>query len=92
MKIESVKSRHMESKDILDRRKRFVPNAIGIFNPSTAVSAKGAVITDADGREMIDFAGGIGVVNAGHNAKSQRQPLPAGGSRPSALIPHTIDP
>jgi 4-aminobutyrate aminotransferase/(S)-3-amino-2-methylpropionate transaminase len=58
----------MESKSqrILDRRKQFVPNAIGIFNPSTAVSAKGAIITDADGREMIDFAGGIGVVNAGH--------------------------
>jgi 4-aminobutyrate aminotransferase/(S)-3-amino-2-methylpropionate transaminase len=54
------------SKKILDRRKQFVPNAIGIFNPSTAVSAKGAIITDADGREMIDFAGGIGVVNAGH--------------------------
>ena len=51
---------------LLDRRKQFVPNAIGIFNPSTAVSAIGATITDADGKEMIDFAGGIGVVNAGH--------------------------
>ncbi len=56
----------LKSKKILDRRKQFVPNAIGIFNPSTAVSAKGAIIIDADGREMIDFAGGIGVVNAGH--------------------------
>ncbi|MBS1600218.1 MAG: aminotransferase class III-fold pyridoxal phosphate-dependent enzyme [Bacteroidetes bacterium] len=55
-----------KSKILLDRRKKFVPNAIGIFNPSTAVSAKGAMITDADGKEMIDFAGGIGVVNAGH--------------------------
>jgi len=55
-----------ESQRILERRKQFVPNAIGIFNPSTAVSAKGAMITDADGKEMIDFAGGIGVVNAGH--------------------------
>lgn len=54
------------SAEILQRRKQFVPNAIGIFNPSTAVRAKGALITDADGREMIDFAGGIGVVNAGH--------------------------
>ncbi|MEN9571198.1 MAG: hypothetical protein RL172_2429 [Bacteroidota bacterium] len=43
-----------------------MPNAIGIFNPSTAVSASGSVIMDADGKEMIDFAGGIGVVNAGH--------------------------
>jgi 4-aminobutyrate aminotransferase / (S)-3-amino-2-methylpropionate transaminase / 5-aminovalerate transaminase len=51
---------------LLAKRKQYVPNAIGIFNPSTAISAKGSIITDADGREMIDFAGGIGVVNAGH--------------------------
>ncbi len=55
-----------ESQKILDRRKQFVPNAIGIFNPSTAAIASGSIITDADGKEMIDFAGGIGVVNAGH--------------------------
>lgn len=54
------------SAELLQRRRQYVPNAIGIFNPSTAVSARGATITDADGREMIDFAGGIGVVNAGH--------------------------
>lgn len=54
------------SAELLQRRKQYVPNAIGIFNPSTAVSAKGAIITDAEGRAMIDFAGGIGVVNAGH--------------------------
>ncbi|HEX4851285.1 MAG TPA: aminotransferase class III-fold pyridoxal phosphate-dependent enzyme, partial [Puia sp.] len=55
-----------QSKILLDKRKKFVPNAIGIFNPSTAARASGAIILDADGREMIDFAGGIGVVNAGH--------------------------
>ncbi len=48
------------SQELLDKRKQFVPNAIGIFNPSTAVSARGSIITDADGKEMIDFAGGIG--------------------------------
>jgi len=57
------------SEEILERRKQFVPNAIGIFNPSTAVSANGSIITDANGKEMIDFAGGIGVVNAGHCPK-----------------------
>ena len=51
---------------LLNRRKQFVPNAIGMFNPATAVKANGALITDIDGKEMIDFAGGIGVVNAGH--------------------------
>ena len=54
------------SAKILADRKQFVPNAIGIFNPSTAASASGSIITDADGNELIDFAGGIGVVNAGH--------------------------
>jgi 4-aminobutyrate aminotransferase / (S)-3-amino-2-methylpropionate transaminase / 5-aminovalerate transaminase len=52
--------------NLLERRKKVVPNAIGIFNPATAVSAKGAIIKDTEGRELIDFAGGIGVLNAGH--------------------------
>ena len=51
---------------LMERRRKVVPNAIGVFNPATAVSAKGAIITDLDGREMIDFAAGIGVLNAGH--------------------------
>lgn len=52
--------------DLYERRKKVVPNALGIFNPSSTQSAKGAIITDADGRRLIDFAGGIGVLNAGH--------------------------
>ena len=56
----------INSKEILAKRKQFVPDAIGIFNPSTAASANDCIIIDADGNELIDFAGGIGVVNAGH--------------------------
>lgn len=33
---------------------------------ATAASARGAIIVDADGNELIDFVGGIGVMNAGH--------------------------
>lgn len=51
---------------LFERRKQLVPNALGIFNPSSISKAKGAIITDADGRDFIDFAGGIGVNNAGH--------------------------
>ena len=29
--------------------------------------AKGAIVYDVDGRELIDFAGGIGVMNVGHS-------------------------
>lgn len=54
------------SAELLARRKNAVPSGVGLFNTATAVSAQGAIITDVDGRELIDFAGGIGVVNAGH--------------------------
>mgnify|MGYP000957537093 CR=1 FL=1 len=43
-----------------------VENGVGVFNTATVKEAKGAIIIDADGKELIDFAGGIGVVNAGH--------------------------
>ena len=56
-----------KTEELLERRKKVVANAIGIFNPATAVSAKGAIIVDSEGRELIDFAGGIGVLNAGHS-------------------------
>src|SRR4030043_1272561 len=41
---------------------------LGPFNihPIFAAKAKGAIITDVEGKEYIDFAGGIGVVNVGH--------------------------
>ncbi len=55
-----------KSLELLERRKNSVANGVGVFNTATVVEAKGAIIIDADGRELIDFAGGIGVVNAGH--------------------------
>lgn len=55
-----------KSQELLDRRAAVVANGVGVFNTATVTKAKGALITDADGRELIDFAGGIGVVNAGH--------------------------
>ncbi len=60
-------SQHLtESERLIARRRAAVPNGVGMFNPATASRAHGATIIDADGRELIDFAGGIGVVNAGH--------------------------
>ncbi len=55
-----------KTENLFLRRKQFVPNALGIFNPSSVSTASGAKIIDADGNEFIDFAGGIGVINAGH--------------------------
>lgn len=58
------------SEKLLDRRKTVVANGVGVFNTATVSSAKGAIIIDTDGKEWIDFAGGIGVVNAGHCPES----------------------
>ncbi len=58
------------SEKLLDRRKTAVANGVGVFNTATVKSAKGATIIDSDDREWIDFAGGIGVVNAGHCPES----------------------
>ena len=59
--------KNSKTTSLFERRKKLVPDALGIFNPSTAIRAKGSIIWDAEGRELIDFAGGIGVMNAGHN-------------------------
>lgn len=55
------------AQSLAERRRAVVPQGAGQFNPaSTAVSGRGAILVDADGRELIDFAGGIGVMNVGH--------------------------
>ena len=61
-----MKEKLTNSQLLLKRRKNVVANGVGVFNTATVKEAKGAIIIDADGRELIDFAGGIGVVNAGH--------------------------
>ena len=51
---------------LYQKRASVVPKGLGIFSPASAKEAKGALVWDADGRELIDFAGGIGVMNVGH--------------------------
>ena len=64
--LRSMTEQLTKSQELIARRKNAVPNGVGMFNYATAAKASGATIIDADGRELIDFAGGIGVVNAGH--------------------------
>lgn len=56
----------MKIDELLEARAQHVPR--GVFNnfPTFADHATGAVIVDVEGRELIDFAGGIGVMNVGH--------------------------
>lgn len=44
---------------------RFIPQGHTSLYPRYVVSASRAVIRDVEGRECIDFAGGIGVMNVG---------------------------
>lgn len=56
----------LSNESLLQRRSAAVANGVGVFNTATAKSAKGAIIEDNNGNQLIDFAAGIGVVNAGH--------------------------
>ncbi|MSR02320.1 MAG: 4-aminobutyrate--2-oxoglutarate transaminase [Gemmatimonadetes bacterium] len=48
------------------RRAAAVPKGVAISSGLAVVRAENAMIEDADGNRLIDFAGGIGVMNAGH--------------------------
>jgi len=49
-----------------ERRRKHVPLGVGNVSPFFIARAQGAWIQDVDGKEFIDFAGGIGVNNVGH--------------------------
>jgi 4-aminobutyrate aminotransferase/(S)-3-amino-2-methylpropionate transaminase len=51
---------------LIKERNLHVPQGPFNTHPIFAQKAKGALITDVEGREYIDFAGGIGVANIGH--------------------------
>jgi 4-aminobutyrate aminotransferase/(S)-3-amino-2-methylpropionate transaminase len=54
-----------ETERVIEARDRFV--ARGLATPPVVVSrASGARIWDVDGREYVDFAGGLGCLNTGH--------------------------
>ena len=54
------------NEQLMEIRNKQVPRGISLLNPAFITRAHGAIMVDADGRELIDFAGGIGVNNVGH--------------------------
>ncbi len=54
------------NESLMQRRTAAVPRGVGQIHPIFAESAKNATVTDVEGREFIDFAGGIAVLNTGH--------------------------
>ena len=57
------------NQELMALRQEHVPAGPFNITPIFARRAKGAVIEDVEGREYIDFAGGIGVENVGHCAE-----------------------
>jgi 4-aminobutyrate aminotransferase/(S)-3-amino-2-methylpropionate transaminase len=55
------------SREILERERRAVARPLIVHLPVVAAEARGATITDVDGNTFIDFVGGVGVANVGHN-------------------------
>lgn len=64
-----------KTKKLFKKFKKLVPKGIGEPLPLFVKSAKGAVITDVDGRRFIDFTSGISTVNLGHANKKVVQAI-----------------
>lgn len=57
----------LSNQELLERRHKAVPRGPFHVAPIFAERALGARIWDVEGNEYLDFCGGIGVLNAGHN-------------------------
>ena len=55
-----------KSVEIVDRRRAALSAGAAFLTELGVASADGAVVTDVDGNRLLDFAGGIGVLAAGH--------------------------
>ena len=56
-----------KSREVLARHDRFVARALALGFPAAISEARGALLTDVDGNQFIDLAGGVGVLNVGHS-------------------------
>jgi 4-aminobutyrate aminotransferase/(S)-3-amino-2-methylpropionate transaminase len=55
-----------KSRALLARREAAIPRGPQLVTPIFAAKSEGVCIEDVDGNRYLDFAGGIGCVNAGH--------------------------
>lgn len=56
----------MTNEELTALRSTAVPRGVPATAPVYAAKARNATVTDVEGREYIDFAAGIGVMNVGH--------------------------
>jgi 4-aminobutyrate aminotransferase/(S)-3-amino-2-methylpropionate transaminase len=65
------------SAELLRRRAAVVSNGVGRLNGVAISHARGATVYDVDGKEYIDMAAGIGVMNVGHGHPAVLQAVAA---------------
>ena len=56
-----------KSKEVLERKAKAVPRALANLAPFVVAKAEGVTVEDLDGNRFLDFSGGWGVMNVGHN-------------------------
>src|SRR5713101_4719044 len=56
-----------DTEELKALRERYVPRGVTTAHPLVADHAQGSELWDTAGRRYIDFVGGIGVMNVGHN-------------------------
>lgn len=59
-----------KSKALIERKNKVTARGVSQGTPLFIEKAQGALMTDVDGNEFIDFYGGIGVLNVGHCPKA----------------------
>ncbi len=62
-----MNSKCEETPYLLQQRDQFVPRGLVTAHPLVIDRAQGAEVWDVDGKRYLDFVGGIGVMNIGHN-------------------------
>ncbi len=58
-----------KSQAMLERRKNAMPSGLAKSTDIAVDRAEGALVWDLDGNQLLDFAGGIGMINVGHSNK-----------------------
>jgi 4-aminobutyrate aminotransferase/(S)-3-amino-2-methylpropionate transaminase len=78
-----------ESADLLARRAAVVPRGVPLGTTLVIERAEGASLIDIDGRTLIDFASGIGVMTAGHGRTEILEAITEQAARLQHICVHT---
>jgi 4-aminobutyrate aminotransferase/(S)-3-amino-2-methylpropionate transaminase len=63
---ERIKDMTGQNEQLSKLRLKFISDGVGSTTTNYIESARGALLRDVEGKEFIDFAGGIGTMNIGH--------------------------